>query len=184
MHKYRYGIERFCATKIAKALNSLQIAAVGANQLDPHTRPWCADVPKLSVHCSLLGTAWLQKHEPQFGLICWVFQPFWFLLSLLQGSCRAPFSAASDTWAHHSKLVPVQFCTAVLFVVWYGQPLISFHKDFIHLRNRWHYVLASDRRGQNSDPAKILFLSWILILLAASFQRNKLKSPSSQYFSC
>lgn len=157
VHKYRYGFERFWATKIAKALNSLQIAAVGAKQQDPCTRQWCADVPRLSEHCSLLGTAWLQKHGPQFGLICWVFQTFCFLLSLLGGPRGAPFSAATDTGAHHSKLVPVQQCTAVLFWAPYGQTLISLHKDFIHLS------MFLPQIEQNSVPAKISFLSWILL---------------------
>lgn len=120
VYKYRYGFERFWATKIAKALNSLQIAAVGAKQQDPCTRQWCADVPRLSEHCSLLETAWLQKHGPQFGLICWVFQTFCFLLSLLWW---LPWSSILSCYWHLSSSFkasasPVVHCSPVLSPIW------------------------------------------------------------------
>lgn len=117
----------------------------------------------------------------QFAEYCSLFDSF-------SASFRTPVENhsvdATDTWANHSQLVTVHYCTAVLLRVRYRRPVISFHKDFIHLR-RSHYVLDSDGRGQNSVTAKIPFLSWILALLAASFQRKKkkAKSPSSQYFS-
>lgn len=120
VHKYRYGFERFWASKIAKALNSLQIAAVGAKQQDLCTRQRCADVPRLSEHCSLLGTAWLQKHGPQFGLICWVFQPFllpsqhpWWPLWSSILSCYWHLSSSFKTSAS-----PVVHCSPVLSPVW------------------------------------------------------------------
>lgn len=141
MHKYRYGFERFWATKIAKASNRLQIAAVGAEQRDPRTRQGCADVPRLSEHCSLLGTAWLQKRGPHFGVICWVLQPF----ASFSASSMVPVELHSQLLLTPELIIPNQRQSSGALQSWSEPSTDRPSSAFIHLRKRPRYVPASDR---------------------------------------